>query len=258
MRATTTILKIGGNVINQPEQLAQALHYLATLPSAAVLVHGGGRKADELLLKMGQEPSMIDGRRITDAATLEVVTMVYAGLLNKQIVAQLQALQVAAIGLSGADANLILAQQRPVRNIDYGFAGDVGAVNATFLEQLLTQGFYPVICPITHNGAGQLLNTNADTIAQAVAQALATLRPISLQYCFELAGVLEDLQRPDSVIARISAADYAELRAKNIISAGMIPKLDNAFAALAAGVAEVQIGNLSSLQAGKATCIVGE
>lgn len=262
MKQPIVVLKIGGNIINQPSQLSAALAYFAALPNPAVLVHGGGRKADEILQLMGHAPKMVDGRRITDAPTMEVVAMVYAGLLNKQIVASLQALGCPAIGLSGADGNLIQASKRPAGTIDYGFAGDVEMVNAAFLEQLLTprqdygQEQCPIICPITHDGQGQLLNTNADTIAQAIAQALAQNNTVSLRYCFELPGVLEDLHQPESLITRISPGDYEDLKARGIVAAGMIPKLDNAFAALAAGVAEVIIGNLASLQAGSGTKIV--
>ncbi len=262
MQQPIVVLKIGGNVINEPSQLAATLAYFAALPTPAVLVHGGGRKADEILHLLGHPPQMLGGRRITDAPTMEVVTMVYAGLINKQIVASLQALGCPAIGLSGADGNLIRAKKRLVTTIDYGFAGDIETVNTTFLEQLLTprwnygQGQCPIICPITHNGEGQLLNTNADTIAQECAQALAKNSPVSLRYCFELPGVLEDIHQPDSIIARITPSDYEELKAQGIVVAGMIPKLDNAFAAIAAGVAEVVIGNLASLRAGGGTKIV--
>ncbi|MEM9836821.1 MAG: acetylglutamate kinase [Bacteroidota bacterium] len=254
----TVVLKIGGNIINHGPSLATALDHFAALSTAAILVHGGGKKASELLQRMGLQPKMIDGRRITDAATLEVVTMVYAGLINKNIVAQLQARGTNAIGLSGADGNLMLAHQRPVKAIDYGFAGDVDAVNAALINHLLTADLRPIICPITHDKKGQLLNTNADTMAQETARALAQGgHRVSLRYCFELPGVMEDINRPDSVISRITPSDYAQLKAKGVITAGMIPKLDNAFSALGAGVAEVIIGNLTAMEAGKATVLVG-
>lgn len=256
MAQPTVVLKIGGNIINQPNQLAAALAYFAALSQPAILVHGGGRKADEVLQLLGHTPQMINGRRITDAPSMEVVTMVYAGLINKQIVASLQALGRSAIGLSGADGNLILASKRPIKTIDYGFAGDVESVNGHFLAQLLAQEQCPVICPITHNGQGQLLNTNADTIAKESAQALAPYQAVSLRYCFELPGVLEDLQHPDSLIKQITPSDYESLKARGIVAAGMIPKLDNAFAAIAAGVKEVIIGNLESLNTGGGTKIV--
>ncbi|MEL6143485.1 MAG: acetylglutamate kinase [Bacteroidota bacterium] len=252
------VLKIGGNILNQPASLEKALDYFSSLGAAAILVHGGGRKADEVLRKMAQEPVMIDGRRITDAATLKVVTMVYAGLLNKNIVAALQKRGVNAIGLSGADGNLILANKRPVIDIDYGYAGDIISVNATFLNHLLALGLSPVLCSITHNGMGTLLNTNADTITNKLAQALVNLgnTEVCIQYCFELPGVLEDIRRPDSVIPQISPSSYRSLRSQNVISAGMLPKLDNAFTALEAGVKKVMIGNIDALAAGKGTHIV--
>ncbi|MDN3636102.1 acetylglutamate kinase [Neolewinella lacunae] len=249
-----TILKIGGNVLDQPAALHDALDYFAALPGAAVLVHGGGKKASQVLRELGHEPVMIDGRRITDAATLEIVTMVYAGLLNKDLVAQLQRRGCNAIGLSGADGNSVLATKRPVKTIDYGFAGDVQAVNAVLLAGLLDLGLRPVLCPITHDQRGQLLNTNADTIAKATATALATHGyQVSLRYCFELPGVLRDLHDPASVIPELNPSLYADALADGSIGGGMIPKLDNAFAAVAAGVSEVIIGDLAAHRAGRGT-----
>jgi len=171
------VLKIGGNILNKPAALAEALGYFATIEGPAILVHGGGRKASEIIAAMGREPKMIDGRRITDAPTLEIVTMVYAGLINKQVVADLQARGRNAIGLSGADGNAILAEKRPVKTIDYGFAGDVLGADGEMLWRLIDAGLTPVLCPITHNGKGQLLNTNADTIANETAIAAAKARP---------------------------------------------------------------------------------
>ena len=250
-----TVLKIGGNVINNPAALHEALDYFAGLVEPAVLVHGGGRKASQVISEMGREPVMIDGRRITDEATLEIVTMVYAGLLNKTIVAQLQSRGTNAIGLSGADANAVLAEKRPVGKIDYGFAGDVRAVNASLLEGLLRLGLRPVLCPITHDARGQLLNTNADTIANETARALATTFRVSLKYCFELPGVLRDINDPDSVIGELRPDSYADYKASGVIAGGMIPKLDNAFSAVAAGVSEVVIGNLTALRSGGGTVL---
>lgn len=251
------VLKIGGNVINNPATLHEALDYFAELIEPAILVHGGGSKASEVTAAMGGTPTMIDGRRITDHATLEVVTMVYAGLINKQVVAQLQSRGCNALGLSGADGNAVLADKRPVTTIDYGFAGDVTAVNAPLLEALLRMGLRPVLCPITHDSRGQLLNTNADTVANETAIALAAAgHDVRLQYCFELAGVLRDLDDSHSVIETLTTQTYAEERAKGTISAGMLPKLDNAFAAVAAGAGEVRIGNIRSLRAGGGTRII--
>lgn len=252
-----TVLKIGGNIINNPGALHEALDYFAELPEPAVLVHGGGRKASQVISEMGRQPVMMDGRRVTDEATLEIVTMVYAGLLNKNMVAKLQSRGCNAIGLSGADGNVVLAKKRPVRDIDYGFAGDVQAVNASLLEQLLRGGLRPVLCPITHDRQGQLLNTNADTIANETARALAGAGfGVSLRYCFELPGVMKDMHDPNSVIPELTPANYAEYRSDGFIAGGMIPKLDNAFAAVAAGVREVVIGNLSALRGGAGTRVV--
>jgi len=254
-----TVFKIGGNVLNQPALLEAALDYFANLSTPAILVHGGGRKASEVISAMGREPVMIDGRRITDAATLEIVTMVYAGLLNKNIVAQLQGRGCPAIGLSGADADTVRAEKRPVKTIDYGFAGDVKAVNASLLTGLLELGLRPVLCPITHDGKGQLLNTNADTIAQETATALADFgSKVSLRYCFELPGVLKDIKDPSSVIGELTPDSYLAFKADGTIAGGMIPKLDNAFAAIAAGVKEVVIGDLPALRKGKGTRIIGQ
>ncbi len=255
------ILKIGGNILNNPAALAEALAYFASLPEPAVLVHGGGRKATEVIAAMGREPKMVEGRRITDAPTLEIVTMVYAGLINKQVVADLQALGCNAIGLSGADGNAILAAKRPVKTIDYGYAGDVLGANAPLLVTLLDAGLNPVLCPITHDRQGQLLNTNADTIANETAKALAAARPpgsVALQYCFEFPGVMRDIGDPDSWIPTLTPASYADHKAMGTISGGMVPKLDNAFAAVAAGVGEVVIGDLAALRAGRGTrCVPG-
>ncbi|NJB87586.1 acetylglutamate kinase [Lewinella marina] len=252
------VYKIGGNVINNPATLHEALDYVAAQVEPAILVHGGGRRANQLITEMGRQPVMVDGRRVTDHATLEIVTMVYAGSINKDIVAQLQARGSNAIGLSGADGNAILARKRPVGAIDYGFAGDVLGVNAPLLDGLLRLGLRPVLCPITHDAHGQLLNTNADTIANEVAKAMAALEhDVSLQYCFELPGVLRDINDHDSVIRTLNPDSYAAYREEGVISAGMIPKLDNAFAAIAAGVREVVIGSLSALRAGEGTRIHG-
>lgn len=250
----TTILKIGGNVINHPEQLARALDYFSGIEGPTILVHGGGRKASEVITSMGHEPLMVDGRRITDAPTLEIVTMVYAGLINKSIVAALQRRGTNAIGLSGADGNVIRAHKRPIKTIDYGFAGDVDTVDAGLLQGLTSLGLTPVLCPITHDKNEQLLNTNADTIANETATALAAAgEQVSLQYCFELPGVLLDIDDPNSVIGELMPSRYQHLVEQGQIVGGMIPKLDNAFAAVAAGVLEVVIGNLSALSAGGGT-----
>ena len=252
------VLKIGGNVLNNPATLHEALDYFAGLVEPAVLVHGGGRRASQVLEAMGQQPVMHLGRRVTDQASLEVVTMVYAGLLNKDIVAQLQARGSNAIGLSGADGNAVLAIKRPPTPVDYGFAGDVTAVNAPLLDALLRLGMQPVLCPITHDRHGQLLNTNADTIATETTVALARHgHRVALQYCFELPGVLREVQDPDSVIPELTPTTYAELKQAGGVAGGMLPKLDNAFRAVAAGASEVRIGDLRGLRDGGGTrCVV--
>lgn len=238
-----TVIKIGGNVIDSGEALSGFLDTYAAIPGLKVLVHGGGKIASTIGLKLGIEPQMADGRRITDAATLDVVTMVYAGLVNKNVVANLQARGLNAIGLSGADANVIPAVKRPVKRIDYGFAGDLeaGKIGVTALSALLENGFSPVIAPITHDGRGQLLNTNADTIAATVAEALSRQYEVTLVYCFEKKGVLSDPENENSVILSINPGSYAALKEQGIVSKGMIPKLDNAFAALDGGVKQVRI-----------------
>ncbi|MFT3749291.1 MAG: acetylglutamate kinase [Agriterribacter sp.] len=259
------VVKIGGNIIDDEEKLSAFLQSFAriTLSNQLVLVHGGGKLATRLAEKMGVEQQMVDGRRITDAETLKIVTMVYAGYINKNIVAQLQANGCNAIGLSGADGNAILAHKRISKNnIDYGFAGDVDAVNADFLQQLLQQKTTIVLAPITHDKNGQLLNTNADTIAQETAKALSKHYDVSLIYSFEKSGVLLDADNDETVISKINPAYYAQLKNERKIFAGMIPKLDNAFAALNSGVKKVIIGKaevLSSLMNGTAgTTIVNE
>lgn len=255
------ILKIGGNILNNPDALAAGLDYFASLSEPAILVHGGGRKASEIITEMGREPKMVDGRRITDAPTLEIVTMVYAGLINKQVVADLQARGCNAIGLSGADGNAVLAEKRPVKTIDYGFAGDVLGANGPLLKTLLDLGLNPVLCPITHDRKGQLLNTNADTIANETAKTLAEISPagtVSLRYCFEFPGVMKDIKDLDSWIPTLTPTTYAGFKADGTIAGGMIPKLDNAFAAVAAGVGEVVIGDLAALRAGRGTRCVKE
>ncbi|PPK88900.1 N-acetylglutamate kinase [Neolewinella xylanilytica] len=250
------VVKIGGNVLNNPATLYEALDYFSGLVEPAVLVHGGGRRADEVLRAMGMAPKMTNGRRITDQASLEVVTMVYAGTINKDIVAQLQSRGTNAIGLSGADGNAVLATKRPAGDIDYGYAGDVVAVNAPLLDALLRLGLRPVLCPITHDRHGQLLNTNADTIANEAAKALAGAgHRVRLDYCFELPGVLQDINDPESVIPHLNRDTYAEYRATGVISDGMIPKLDNAFRAIDGGVDSVVIGNIAALRSGRGTRI---
>lgn len=244
---TISIIKIGGNVIDFPEKLDEFLSILSKFPGKKILVHGGGILASKFGEKIGIIPNMVDGRRITDKETLDLVTMVYAGLINKQIVAKLQSLKQNALGLTGADGNLIRSEKRPVKTIDYGFVGDVKEVNVDLLENLLSQDILPVVCPITHDKKGQLLNTNADTIASDLATNLAKKFKVNLYFCFAKAGVLIDEHNDNTIIPMINEEIYAELKKENVIHSGMIPKLDNAFAALEKGVNFVWIGKAENL-----------
>jgi acetylglutamate kinase len=237
------IIKIGGNVINDEASLSEFLKDFAQLSDKKILVHGGGKKASELLKSIGIEPKMVGGRRITDQATLEVVTMVYAGLINKNIVAQLQQNNCNAIGLSGADGNSIKAHKRLVKDIDYGFAGDVDVVENKTFKALLDNKLTPVLCAITHDKKGQLLNTNADTITSEVATALSNDYEVTITYCFEKKGVLTDINNDDSVIEKIDTQKYESLKNDGIISDGMLPKLENCFYALNKGVSKIIIGH---------------
>jgi acetylglutamate kinase len=241
------VIKIGGNIVDDDVKLALFLKDFAAVTEKKILVHGGGKLATRIAGKLGLEQKMVDGRRITDAETLKVVTMVYAGYINKNIVAQLQANSCIAIGLSGADGDAILAHKREHPVIDYGFVGDVDEVNSSLLLSLLEKHFTPVLAPITHDGKGQLLNTNADTIAQETAKALSTDYNVHLIYSFEKTGVLSDVNDESSVIRSITPQSYNDLKAGGKIFSGMIPKLDNAFAALNSGVKKVVIGNAENL-----------
>ncbi|CCH52248.1 acetylglutamate kinase [Fibrisoma limi BUZ 3] len=236
-----TVIKIGGNVIDNPNALNRFLTDFAKLLGDTILIHGGGKIATQVAEKLGVQTTMVDGRRITDQAMLDVVTMVYGGLVNKQIVAKLQALDINAIGLTGADANIILAQKRPVKDIDYGFVGDIIEVDSGRLQSFLHQELTPVIAPLTHDGAGNMLNTNADTMASAVAVDMSRHKAVTLVYCFEKKGVLSDPTNDDSVIRELTPALYTEYKTAGTINKGMIPKLDNAFNALRNGVERVVI-----------------
>ena len=236
------IIKVGGNVIDNPIALKSFLKTVSTVEGPKILVHGGGKSATDLANKTGIEVKMVEGRRLTDAATLELITMVYAGKINKTIVAQLQALRCNAIGFTGADGNTISSIKRPVSTIDYGFVGDVKKVETSTLELLLEQGISPVFCAITHDQKGQLLNTNADTIASELAIAFASQFEVQLYYCFEKKGVLKDVNDDASVIQTITKASYKELLSSQVIYAGMLPKLNNCFHALDHKVSKVCIG----------------
>ena len=243
------VIKIGGNVIDNYENLYRFLKDFTALPGKKILVHGGGKAATQLSETLGIEPKLVDGRRITDIETLRVVTMVYGGLINKNIVAQLQRFGTNAIGLTGADGDFIRAKKRPVKTIDYGFVGDLdeNSINPNNVTSLMEAGFTPVFCALTHDGEGQLLNTNADTIASALAVALAKDYHTTLIYCFEKKGVLKDINDEDSLINEINPFYYKELKEQQVIHSGMLPKLDNAFSAIACGVKEVIIGHAGDL-----------
>lgn len=242
-----TIVKVGGNIIDDDSHLQQFLHLFATIPGKKILVHGGGKLATKMATELQIPQQLVDGRRITDAETLKIVTMVYAGYINKNIVALLQQQQCNAVGFSGADGNLIQAHQRVHPTINYGYVGDVDGVNISLIQQLLNNNYTLVIAPITHNLKGQLLNTNADTIASVLATSLAAHYAVTLLYSFEKAGVLMDVNDEASVINTITLQQFAQLKAQRIIADGMLPKLENAFAALQKGVQRVIIGQANVL-----------
>lgn len=250
------VIKIGGNVIDDDASLRSFLKNFAAVEGKKILVHGGGKIATSIGKQLGIEPNYVNGRRITDAATIDLVTMVYGGLLNKKIVAQLQAIDCNAIGLTGADANIIPATKRPFVSspsgdggIDYGFVGDVKSdqLPVNNLQLLLNNGIVPVLAPLTHDGNGQMLNTNADTIASALAVALSALYDVRLIYCFEKKGVLENVEDQSSVINLINKEKYQQLLADKKLADGILPKIDNAFAAIDSGVNEVLIGDANDL-----------
>jgi len=245
MKQTLKIVKIGGNIIEDKQLLEAFIKDFAKLKGPKILVHGGGKSATKLAHKLGLKPTIYQGRRITDKANLEVAVMVYAGLINKNIVAALQAHNCNAMGLTGADANVILAAKRPVKHVDYGFVGDIINVNAKNIKLFLEKDLTPVFCAISHNNQGQLLNTNADTIASETASALSDFYQVELQYIFELKGVLSDINDKNSVIEKINLKDYEKLLDTQKISEGMLPKLHNCFRALEKGVYQVKIGNAS-------------
>lgn len=245
---TITIIKVGGAIVEDEASLNQLLDRFAQVEGPKILVHGGGRRATKVATELGIESKMVEGRRITDASMLEVVTMVYGGLVNKGIVARLQARGVNALGLTGADADVIRSHKRPLKNgIDYGFVGDVEHVRAGLLLNLLQQGIVPVVAPLTHDGQGNLLNTNADTMASETAKALASSASVTLVYCFEKPGVLRNPNDDNSVIPIITHADFERLTADGTISGGMKPKMENALAAVSAGVHRVIITQASAV-----------
>jgi len=248
-----TIIKVGGKVVETPESLDNLLHQFAQIIGHKVLVHGGGRTATQLATRLGIESNLVNGRRITDAEMLKVVTMVYGGLVNKTIVAKLQALGLNALGLTGADLNYMRSEKRPVAEVDYGFVGDVKEVQSDILANLIGQGVVPILAPLTHDKKGNLLNTNADTIAGEAAKAMANRFDVTLMYCFEKKGVLSDENDDESVIPELSYETFKAYVADGVIQGGMIPKLENAFEAIQAGVKEVIITRADGIFGGGGT-----
>lgn len=242
-----SIVKIGGNIIEDESALLAFLELFSNLEGKKILVHGGGKRATHIASKLGIESKMVQGRRITDAETLEVITMVYGGLVNKNVVAKLQALNTNAIGLTGADINSITSVKRPVKEVDFGFVGDVKSVAHQSVNKLIEADFTPVFCAITHDGKGQLLNTNADTITSQLAIGMSALYETSIYYCFELNGVLKDINDKNSVMKHIDSNLYKDLLEKGIIADGMLPKLENCFDALNHGVSTINMGNTAML-----------
>ncbi|MBQ4820995.1 acetylglutamate kinase [Aquimarina sp. MMG016] len=237
------VAKIGGNIIEDEKALSSFLEDFSKIEGPKVLVHGGGKSATNLASKLGVKTEMIDGRRITSAKNLDIVVKTYAGLLNKKIVAGLQRNNCNALGLTGADANVIQAEKRPVQFIDYGYVGDVTKVNSEMIKGFIELGITPIFCAVTHDGNGQLFNTNADTIASEIASAMGSFYDVSLFYCFELKGVLENIEDKDSVIEHIDLEKYSALRDAEVIADGMLPKLQNCFDALQKNVSKVHIAN---------------
>lgn len=265
MKETLNIIKVGGGVVEDAASLASLLNQFAEMEGRKVLVHGGGRLATSMAASLGIESRMVGGRRITDAKMLEVVTMVYGGLVNKNIVAGLQKKGVKAVGLTGVDGDVIRSHKRPPKlvkmddgteqMVDFGFVGDVDKVDAQFLASLIESGIVPVVAPLTHDGEGHILNTNADTIASSVAQALAEHYEVTLTFCFEKAGVLRDANDDNSVILLIDEQDASKLIAEGVIAGGMIPKIENAFDAIRKGVLQVVITHSDNIDGSRGTTI---
>ena len=259
MKEKLTIVKVGGAVVEDEQQLTRLLRDFSAIEGRKILVHGGGRKATKMAERLGIETKMVEGRRITDADMLEVVTMVYGGLVNKNLVARLQANGVNALGLTGADANAIRSHKRPLKNgVDYGFVGDVDQADGEMLGRLIEAGITPVMSPLTHDGEGHILNTNADTIASETAKALANLYDVTLIFSFEKKGVLRNPDDDDSVIATINHADFARYKADGTISGGMLPKIENALNAVDAGVSKVIITLATAIDGKHGTTIISE
>lgn len=258
MKEHLTIIKVGGKIVENSESLNALLKDFAAVEGKKLLVHGGGRSATQMAARLGVETKMVDGRRITDEAMLEVVTMVYGGLVNKRIVAGLQALGVNAVGLTGADMNIVLSDKRKVSAVDYGWVGDVKRVNAEAVTTLIESGCCPVVAPLTHDGCGHMLNTNADTMAGEMAKAMAAHYDVTLMFCFEKPGVLADENDDSSLIPTITPAVLDDLKRRGVVSGGMIPKLDNAIACVSAGVESVvitQADRIADPYAGTKICL---
>ena len=253
MKPALSIIKIGGNIIGDSRELSRFLSFFKQVSGPKILVHGGGKKASDLSKKLGIETRMINGRRVTDKQALEVAVMVYAGLINKSIVSELQALECNAFGLSGADAGLIKAVKRPVESIDFGFVGDIVSIRTKALHELLQSGLVPVFCALTYSDDGQLLNTNADTIASELAIALSSEYTTTLYFCFEKPGVLADIENDSSVIPHINKQTYFSLVREKVIVEGMLPKMENCFHALDHSVHKVCIGNINMLRPNPST-----
>lgn len=258
MKEHLTIIKVGGKIVENSESLNALLKDFAAVEGKKLLVHGGGRSATQMAARLGVETKMVDGRRITDEAVLEVVTMVYGGLVNKRIVAGLQTLGIDAVGLTGADMNIVLSDKRKVSAVDYGWVGDVKRVNAEAVATLIESGCCPVVAPLTHDGCGHMLNTNADTMAGEMAKAMAAHYDVTLMFCFEKPGVLADENDDSSLIPTITPAVLDDLKRRGVVSGGMIPKLDNAIACVSAGVESVvitQADRIADPYAGTKICL---
>ena len=256
MKEKITIIKVGGKIVEEHESLNSLLDRFAQIEGRKVLIHGGGRSATRIAERLGIESRMVGGRRITDIDTLQFVTLVYGGLVNKNIVAQLQARGVNALGLTGADCNIIRAHKRPVGEVDYGFVGDVDRADGAMLSRLIEQGIVPIIAPLTHDGNGNMLNTNADTMAAETAKALSAHYETRLIYCFEYPGVMRDPDDAASLIPTITRESYRTLLADGTVSGGMIPKIDNAFNAIENGVREVIITRADAIDGIQGTHII--
>ena len=256
MKEKITIVKVGGAVVEDETQLAQLLKDFSAIEGKKVLVHGGGRKATKVAESLGIESKMVNGRRITDAEMLSVVTMVYGGLVNKNLVARLQANGVNALGLTGADMNVIRSHKRPIKNgVDFGFVGDVDTADGKMLSKLIEEGITPVMAPLTHDGQGNILNTNADTIASETAKALAPYYDVTLIFSFEKKGVLRNPDDDDSVIPVITHEDFERYKSDGTISGGMLPKIENALSAIDAGVSRVIITLATAIDGRSGTII---